>query len=225
MNNRRILAICLALMMVFSLTACGKKPVSASENTVADVDFDVDAYMKDVVLQMTSSLSELAASDNFISLMVPMEDVKNQVKTWGMLEIDRDKPIVVVPTSADMMSSYIDQIADSSELASLSDSEKSYLYSRIGQNLPTLFNSKAGSSTLAAASAITYSRTYVPAGQVPDQAWFVPTNTNAYYFVSFTNTGDGAVTAYATYVVSDDDIIATMKDYLQSNLGCYEIIF
>jgi hypothetical protein len=213
--------------LALSLVACSNNDVNDSSqnnmnvqagNNSTDVEnsnFDEERYLKDITIEVVESLSELASNEEYIALMTAPEELAATIDEWKTATIDESKPIVIIPAENKDMESYLEIIAsEQTVLSDLLKSEKEYILTKIGNTFGTMINGRAGVKVLAASSVLSYSRTYVPRGEIDNQIWFIPTNQDVSFYVSFMNTGDGAITVNATYVVTKNGIKDTIESYL-----------
>ena len=92
------------------------------------------------------------------------------------------------------------------DLQGMEELTKEYVYARMGSALANLINARiGGASVLAASASIGYSRPYVPKGTIENQVLVLPCREQKAIFLSYGNSGDGAVTVTANYVVMPDE--------------------
>ena len=104
-------------------------------------------------------------------------------------------------------------IDEKGDLDGLSESSADYIRKRMSGNLASLINGREGVFYVVITSALNYTRTYVPQEQIADRMRIIPTNDEkTFYFVSFVNTGDGALTVTATYIFCYSDVEEEFSD-------------
>ena len=183
---------------MLSLAACGEKDTVKDEGQ-ASTAFDSEAYLKHAADEMTDNLTAIASDKAFVELLGGGAGIEDVVEGWSKLRPDKTKKVIVLKPSAEALLAIAS--AQSSE-ETLSEQAKAYMTVRMGGSVANILNGMYGGvSVIAAASVVSYSRTYVPEGPVENQVWFIPCDEDVYMTVSFVNSGDGAVTAMATFTV------------------------
>lgn len=210
-----ILALVFVIVMMLALTACKK----AEE----PVEFNEKKYLKKAAENAIDELNDLA-SGNYVEMMSASDEVNSVVKKWGKTEIDKSEQIIVISIGDKQAQKLLDALSeDNDEFDDFSDEDKKYIVNRMLSSLPNIINSRYGVNILAAASTVGYSRTYVPAEAIENQIWFIKSDGDVDYVITFTNTGDGAITLNAQYVYNKDGMLGDMSDALSEFFGGHDI--
>ena len=209
MKERKIIAILLILIMIISMSACGKSNQAQSENnssksnTTDEVSSDDEKKLKDMAVEMTDSLSELISSDAYLETITSSEEIRKVIESWQNLKVDKNESIYVITLDAQTIEKYISSTTkDNIKLSEMPEQTKEYLFSRIGDSIGNIINNKeGGTSVLAASSVARYSKTFVPEVNIENQVWILPCDDEYAVCISFSNTGNGVLTVTASYIV------------------------
>lgn len=208
--KKRWICMLAVLGMLFGMTACG---------SAKKADFDEESYMKGIAQEVTEGLCELASSSDYLDMVASTDSLIQIIDGWKDAQIDTTGKIFVISATQEDMEDYLTVMSQGeADFSGMSANVREYVLGRICSSISNMLNSQAGMETLAAASVSMYTRTYVPAGRIDDQIWMIPTDQNVWFCVSFTNTGDGAVTVNASYVAGDGDMQETIERYFGSGV-------
>ena len=113
MKERKIIAILLILIMIISMSACGKSNQAQSENnssksnTTDEVSSDDEKKLKDIAIEMTDSLSELISNDAYLETITSSEEIRKVIESWQNLKVDKNESIYVITLDAQTIEKYI----------------------------------------------------------------------------------------------------------------------
>ena len=211
--KKKLIVVLLTLGLTGGLFACGNSfsQTDGSGNNLssqkngdnAEKAFDAEGFLKGIADEMTKALSELISCDAYLASMSASEDISRVVGEWKELTVDKSEPIYVIPLSADRMEDYINlMLQESLAFDEMPEAVKTYLSGRVGDSIGNMLNARMGGISVVAASSIArYTKTFVPEETVENQVWLLPCNEETAVCISFTNTGNGVLTASAGYVV------------------------
>lgn len=190
-------------MILLGMTGCSSENSANanSDNWNMSSDFDETKYLEEKSYEMVGNLQKIAADEEYIKLFTSSDSIAELAKSWSEAAIDKSEERYIIKPEGlvDLLSQYIGG-------ESISATEKEVLEKKACISALNVINGRYGTDILAATSVAQYSRTYVPNGQVEDQMWILPTdNPKLYMAVSFSNTGEGAITAVAMYVIGEHD--------------------
>ncbi len=161
-----------------------------------------DEWFKETALDVADSVHELANDETYIKMMGGNDEVTEVASGWGDNTADTSGKIVVVKITEDAVKLLMGQ---DDSAASMSETAKD----SVEKNVCTAFSnyvtaSAGGSSALAAASILKYNQAYVVSEPVEDQVWVIPAGEGCAFCISFSNQGDGIVSATGSYMALPD---------------------
>jgi hypothetical protein len=208
MRIKKITAILLSAVMAISMCAC-----TAKEEKVEKAPFDEAAYLESITGEVVDNLAQISKDEAYIKVYSYEDSVTEVAGKCGTLSADYTKGCYEIATGGEAMSKVLKAIDENDDTKGLSEFSKDYINKRMSGNLASLVNGRAGVNYVVVSSTLNYSRTYVPEEQIADRVRIIPTDDEkTFYFVSFVNTGDGALTVTATYIFCYGDVEEEFSD-------------
>ena len=168
-----------------------------------EAEWSETQWLAGTVEDMVSALHTLINDEKYVNVvMSSTSEVTKILEEWKDLEpVDRENAYCVKLGPEVLM-----ELQGIEDLQGMEELTKEYVYARMGSALSNLINARiGGASVLAASASIGYSRTYVPKGTIENQVLVLPCREQKAIFLSYVNSGDGAVTVTANYVVMPDE--------------------
>lgn len=231
---RRFLLKCVCLSMVLCVLAgCGKKEIpqespntstteSKEEAGLPEAEWSETQWLAGTVEDMVSALHTLINDEKYVNVvMSSTSEVTKILEEWKDLEpVDRENAYCVKLGPEVLM-----ELQGIEDLQGMEELTKEYVYARMGSALANLINARiGGASVLAASASIGYSRTYVPKGTIDNQVLVLPCREQKAIFLSYVNSGDGAVTVTANYVVMpDEEFLEGIKEMIDPEMYVSQI--
>lgn len=208
MRIKKFTAILLSVAMAISMCAC-----TAKEEKVEKAPFDGAAYLESITGEVVDNLAQIGKDEAYIKLYSYEDSVTEIAQKCGTLSVDNTKGYYEIATGDEAMSKILKAIDENEDMNGLSEISADYIRKRLSGNLASLVNGRAGVYYVVVSTALNYSRTYVPEEQIADRVRIIPTDDEkTFYFVSFVNTGDGALTVTATYIFCYGDVEEEFSD-------------
>lgn len=208
MRIKKFTAILLSAVMAISMCAC-----TAKEEKVEKAPFDEAAYLESITGEVVDNLAQIGKDEAYIKLYSYEDDVVEIAHECSTLSVDDTKGCYEIAVDGEAMNKILKVIDEKGDLDGLSESSADYIRKRMSGNLASLLNGRAGVYYVVVSTALNYSRTYVPEEQIADRVRIIPTDDEkTFYFVSFVNTGDGALTVTATYIFCYSDVEEEFSD-------------
>ena len=202
MRIRKLAAVLLSAVMAISVCACTKEEKKPA--------FDEAAYLDKITEEVTDKLSELSTDEGFIELYTTDLPIKELIDSVKAAKIDTSKEYYELELEslslADIMKAVGRGDYSEDEIPELSETGETLLKRNIYTIFSSLCNGRKGQYNLVLSSILGYTRTYVPDERISGRARIIPTDKDIYYYVSFVDTGDGALTVSASYLFFDEDL-------------------
>lgn len=213
MRIKKLTAVLLSAVMAISMCACTKEEKKPA--------FDEAAYLDIITEEVTDKLSELSTDEAFVELYTVDKQIKDLIDSVKGAKIDTSKEyyeLVLERLSfADIMKAVGRDYYSDENFPSLSEAGEEQLKKSIYSVFSSMCNARNGQYSLVLSSILGYARTYVPEAPVSSRARIIPTDRDIYYYVSFADTGDGALTVNATYLFFDEDLEKEFKSMFGDN--------
>ena len=210
MRIKKLTAVMLSAVMAISMCACTAKDDSAE---VKKEPYNEATYLDNATKEVTGNLTKLAQDEAYLRIYTYQDDATEMAKACGELTPDFTEGVYEISGGADMMGTVLKALDEDDELNGLGEFSRDYLNGRFSGNLASYVNGRRGVDYVVISSALNYSRTYVPEEPVSDRIRIIPTEDDGtYFFVSFTNTGDGALTVSTTYLFSGGNLEDEFKE-------------
>lgn len=206
--KKKLFTVLLIFGMSCSLAACGNRSLKPEEPSEVQTVFDESAILKSIAIEVTDSLAEVVNCEDYLETMSTAPEVMEILDGWKSLEIDKTRPVCVIPLGRAEIEEYLKGISgEDINSSTMPENVKEYLFSRVGDSFGNILNGRMGGvSVLAASSMARYSKTFVPQKTVENQVWMLPCNDEMAVCISFSNTGNGVLTVTASYVVFNQEM-------------------
>lgn len=225
-GKQGLMAAAIALGLSLCLSGCKgadetptEAAVASTEAAVADESVRVEqgetlekeasseSELRAIAAEMIDALSDLVSCDSYVNAMAGSTEISKVVEEWKTAKVDKSLPFYVYTIDSKALESYIGYSSEGElELTDMPDNIKAYINSKYAASLISIINSSAGGvSVLAASSVVNYSKTFVPEESLADQMWMIPCNDLVAVCISFTNTGNGVLTATASYAAYSEE--------------------
>lgn len=220
--KKKCLALLCAVGLTICLAACGDTAPETQDSSMGsqsqesqvpeEIPFDEETALKEIAIEVTDALSELISCDAYMEAMSSPQELQEVLEGWRGLKIDQTRPVCVIPLGSAELKAYLESMAGQEfSMDGMSDTVKEYLLLKTGSSIGSMLNARLGGTVVLAASSVAnYTKTYVPKGTVENQIWLMPASDTVSFCVTFSNTGNGVLTASATYVVLNQE----MRDLL-----------
>ena len=207
MRIKKLAAIVLASAMAISMCSCEakEKPETSGEVSVEakeeESSFDEAAYLDKITEEMTNHLAALAMDEKFGGLYSNSPEVEDIRKSIAGVKADMTKDYQEMIVGDNVYERYITAMEDDGpSVSELSSEAKEQVNKALGTNIGTMINGQNGVSYVAFSAVYAYSRTYVPEKPIENRVRIIPTDKDVSYYVSFYNSGDGALTVTVSYL-------------------------
>ena len=202
----RRLMIYFSILLCFSVCCmgCGEKGEAEQKQ---QEEWSKKQWFSQTTEEMINGIASLAGDEAYLDAMGATDELKEILEDFsGLKPKDTEEWVCVRIEGEDVLA----LIAQESDVEECSELAREYLYTRAGAGLANVFNGMfGGARVLAAASLDTYSRTYVPHGEVQNMVILIPCEEEKGICISYSNTGDGALTVSASFVIFPDEEMLT----------------
>ena len=194
-----------------------------TEIVVTDT-IDVDDFYVDEALKLITEAGRLAADKDFISLYTTNDEMTDKVLALGTVDFNKPKEVYYLSADREQIIAYLEALAkaegvDFSEMGNIWVEHilKKFNFS----TLASLINASYGAENLAALTILTNSRGYVmPKDFKNNFALFVQYEGEYSAIVSFSEFGDGVISANMSFVMNGDkDNVFTRLYEITSAVG------
>ena len=223
MRIKKIAAIMLVSAMAINMCACTAKEEKTGASETAKTEekssFDEAAYLDKITAEMTEHLAALTTDEEFGKLYYnedAVEDIRKDV-AGAQADLTKDYQEMIINDNVyDRYKTAIDE--DSPNPSELSDEAKEQITRTIATSMGNMIKGRAGTMYIVFSTVYNYSRTYVPEEPVANRIRIIPTDKDVSYFVSFYNTGDGALTVSVSYLFYDETSIGELAPFFGDDL-------
>lgn len=177
----------ISMLLIFAFIGCTATPKSANASDI----------LRKKGLEMVENMNELAASDEYISSLASVEDMKKviagmpaatPVKAVYSISVDEKQALEMLFANGDFK---------------LSATLDTWLKGKVYTSIPTYISGQSGALTLAATSVLTYSTSFVCETLTSPVLYLYCYEGDYCVMVTFIPGQDGAVSANAVFVPVD----------------------
>ena len=227
MRIKKLAAIAMATVMAISMCACEAKEktetsgeVSVETQAEEKSSFDEAAYLDKITEEMTDHLAALAMDENFGGLYYNTPEVEDIRKSIAGAKADMTKDYQEMIVGENVYERYVTAMEedDGPSASELSPEAKEQVDKALGTNIGTMINGQNGASYVAFSAVDGYSRTYVPEQPIENRIRIIPTDKDVSYYVSFYNSGDGALTVTVSYLFINEGAFEKFMPFFGDDL-------
>ncbi len=209
MKSKRSVCLILVFVMLFSLGACsGKQEDALSQTANAQSLYDHG-------LEVVSMLVEATRTEEYVKLFIQDEGVITLASEIGAGDYESLKTVYSISLDE---RDYLDLIGVEG-MDNLSEQLQENLENRILSGVATQFNSRKGVAAVAATSVLTMGKMFVEEG-LQENIIYLYTYEDAFpVAVVFVVGEDGAVSASGTFILCEEEEMATVEDIERLFIG------
>ena len=168
----------------------------------------VDDFYIDEAIKLITESGRLASDKNFISMYTANYDMTEKILTLGATDFNKPKDIYYISADREKMVADIEALAKAEgvDIRDLGEHWFEHIWRKLNfSTLASLINASYGAENLAALTILTNSRGYImPEDFKNDFALFVQYEGGYSAIVSFSEFGDGVVSANMSFVKNGD---------------------
>ncbi len=153
-------------------------------------------------LEMTAAMAELAGSEMYRAAITSADGPRSVIATMAAGDYSAPKAVYAVSMSEDVLRSLLGIEGELSETLS------AYLVGKAYTAISNIITSHRGAETIAASASVIYSESFVFEGLEKPTLYLYQYEGDYFVTVSFLPGEDGAVSAQAAFVPSDDALKA-----------------
>lgn len=213
--NKRLCQITVLVLIPFMMTACSVGSGDASKsNANYEKSVTLEEFLLGEGIALTCEMGELAGNDEYVDLLVGGGSVRNMIDEIASQDYSMPGDIHMIKLSDDIVRRVI--MANSGGTP-VSDSLMDKLRLRINASLVgNLINARQGVEAVAAASVMTWSKSYIAPDNWSDNRLLILEYPGKFSsVVSFVQTGDGVITGTAAFVRNDEQgALATLNELM-----------
>ena len=189
----------------------------------------VDDFYIDEAIKLITESGRLASDKNFISMYTANYDMTEKILTLGATDFNKPKDIYYISADREKMVADIEALAKAEgvDIRDLGEHWFEHIWRKLNfSTLASLINASYGAENLAALTILTNSRGYImPEDFKNDFALFVQYEGGYSAIVSFSEFGDGVVSANMSFVKNGDKDNVFVRMYeITQGLGEESII-
>lgn len=194
-----------------------------TEIVVTDT-INVNDFYVDEAIKLITESGELAADKDFISLYTTDDEMTNKILALGTVDFNKPTDIYYLSADREQIFANIEAMAEAEgiDIEQMGDAWLEHLWKRLNfSTLASLINSSYGSENLAALTILVNNRGYImPKDFKNNFALFVQYEGDYSAIVSFSEFGDGVISANMSFVKNGDKDNVFMRMYeITSTVG------
>ena len=209
---------------IMILTSCRQNINDSSDDGIFEAVEILEggkSFYIDEAVKLTKEAGELAKSDEYIALYTGDDEVSAEIKSVADIDFENPAEIQYIHFDIDKAVEFVEKLYKESGEQQEIDFRKVIELNRFNiQQFASMINARYGAKTLAATTVLAKSRGYIkPKDFEKNFAVYLKYDGSFSSVVSFSDYGDGVISANMTFVKNGEETIDALLTEIIENLG------